>query len=115
MQVGRAQPGEWVAVHGCGGVGLSAVMIAAALGARVVGLDVSDAALERGARAPGRRWRWRPGADVRELTGGGAHVSLDAIGDEAALRRARSAGCASAAATSRSGCSPAAARCRWTW
>src|SRR5215213_9995866 len=45
LQVGRAQPGEWVAVHGCGGVGLSAVMIAAALGARVVGVDVSGEAL----------------------------------------------------------------------
>ena len=38
---GRAGPGEWVAVHGCGGVGLSAVMIAAAAGARVVAVDVS--------------------------------------------------------------------------
>ena len=38
--------GEWVAVHGCGGVGLSAVMIAAASGARVVAVDVSPRALE---------------------------------------------------------------------
>ena len=53
VQVGRAQPGEWVAVHGCGGVGLSAVMIAAALGARVVALDVADGALDA-ARAGGR-------------------------------------------------------------
>ena len=30
---GRVGPGEWVAVHGCGGVGLSAIMIATALGA----------------------------------------------------------------------------------
>src|SRR3954462_15021342 len=36
LQVGRVRAGEWVAVHGCGGVGLSAVMIAAATGARVV-------------------------------------------------------------------------------
>src|SRR5690349_12992267 len=36
LQVGRLRPGEWVAVHGCGGVGLSAVMIAAASDARVV-------------------------------------------------------------------------------
>ena len=35
-QVGRVRAGDWVAVHGCGGVGLSAVMIAAAAGARVV-------------------------------------------------------------------------------
>ena len=83
VQVGRAQPGEWVAVHGCGGVGLSAVMIAAGLGARVVALDVADGALDGGARGGGGG-RGEAGADVRELTGGGAHVSLDAIGAEAA-------------------------------
>jgi alcohol dehydrogenase len=81
LQVGRAQPGEWVAVHGCGGVGLSAVMIAAAAGARVVALDVSHAALAA-ARAAGAEIAVAAGADVRELTGGGAHVSLDAIGAE---------------------------------
>ena len=83
LQVGRAQPGEWVAVHGCGGVGLSAVMIAAAAGARVVAIDVSSEALGA-ARAAGAEVAVEAGADVRELTGGGAHVSLDAIGAEAA-------------------------------
>jgi D-arabinose 1-dehydrogenase-like Zn-dependent alcohol dehydrogenase len=83
LQVGRAQPGEWVAVHGCGGVGLSAVMIAAAVGARVVAIDVSEAALDA-ARSAGAEHAVAAGADVRELTGGGAHVSLDAIGSEAA-------------------------------
>ena len=83
VQVGRLQPGEWVAVHGCGGVGLSAVMIAAALGARVLAVDVADAALAA-ARAAGAVVSARAGAEVRELTGGGAHLSLDAIGSEAA-------------------------------
>jgi alcohol dehydrogenase len=83
-QVGRAQPGEWVAVHGCGGVGLSAVMIAAAAGARVVAIDVSADALAA-ARAAGAEIAAEAGADVRELTGGGAHVSLDAIGAEAVV------------------------------
>lgn len=46
VTVGRVRPGEWVAVHGCGGVGLSAVMIAAAAGARVVAVDVSPQALD---------------------------------------------------------------------
>src|SRR5215212_274732 len=45
LQVGRARAGEWVAVHGCGGVGLSAVMIAVAAGARVVAVDVVAGAL----------------------------------------------------------------------
>jgi D-arabinose 1-dehydrogenase-like Zn-dependent alcohol dehydrogenase len=81
LQVGRLRAGEWVAVHGCGGVGLSAVMIAAAAGARVVALDVSDAALAR-AREAGAEVAAPAGADVRELTDGGAHLSLDAIGNE---------------------------------
>ena len=46
LQVGRVRAGEWVAVHGCGGVGLSAVMIAAAADARVVAIDTSADALE---------------------------------------------------------------------
>src|SRR5581483_3617447 len=38
---GRVVAGEWVAVFGCGGVGLAATMIAVARGARVVAVDVS--------------------------------------------------------------------------
>jgi D-arabinose 1-dehydrogenase-like Zn-dependent alcohol dehydrogenase len=83
VQVGRARGGEWVAVHGCGGVGLSAVMIAAALGARVIAVDVSAPALSR-AREAGAELAVPAGTDIRELTEGGAHASLDAIGSEAA-------------------------------
>jgi D-arabinose 1-dehydrogenase-like Zn-dependent alcohol dehydrogenase len=83
LQVGRLRAGEWVAVHGCGGVGLSAVMIAAAAGARVIALDVAEAALER-AREAGAELAAPAGTGVRELTGGGVHLSLDAIGNEAA-------------------------------
>jgi alcohol dehydrogenase len=36
------RPGEWIAVHGCGGVGLSAIMIATALGANAIAIDISD-------------------------------------------------------------------------
>ena len=38
----QVKPGEWVAVFGCGGVGLSAIMIAKALGAKVIALDISE-------------------------------------------------------------------------
>jgi alcohol dehydrogenase len=85
---GRVAPGQWVAVHGCGGVGLSAVMIATALGAQVVGVDVSRAALSRAAEV-GAVHLVESGAEpdiaaaVIELTGGGAHVSVDAIGHPA--------------------------------
>ncbi|GGQ01582.1 zinc-dependent alcohol dehydrogenase family protein [Streptomyces mutabilis] len=85
VQQGRVAAGEWVAVHGCGGVGLSAVMIAAASGARVVAVDVSVRALEL-ARAFGAvecvdaSRTPDTAAAVRDLTGGGAHLSLDALG-----------------------------------
>jgi alcohol dehydrogenase len=83
VHVGRVRGGEWVAVHGCGGVGLSAVMIAAAVGGRVIALDVAEPALRR-AREAGAELAVPAGTDVRDLTDGGAHVSLDAIGNEAA-------------------------------
>ena len=87
---GRVREGDWVAVHGCGGVGLSALMIATALGAAVVAIDVDDATLEL-ARTLGAVHtvdaRAGDAADaVIELTGGGAHVSLDALGSAATCR-----------------------------
>src|SRR3954468_7107800 len=85
LQVGRVRAGEWVAVHGCGGVGLSAVMIAAATGARVVAVDPADEALAL-ARAAGAELAVPAGSDVPAATGGGAHVSLDAIGGQDACR-----------------------------
>lgn len=82
---GRARAGEWVAVHGCGGVGLSAIMIASAMGAQVVAVDVADDKLEFarsiGAAAVVNATQTDDvGEAVRELTGGGAHLSLDALG-----------------------------------
>lgn len=83
-QQGRVAPGEWVAVHGCGGVGLSAVQIGAASGARVVAVDVSAAALALAAELGAEVCVDASGADVveavREATGGGAQLSLDTLG-----------------------------------
>lgn len=82
---GRVSGGQWVAVHGCGGVGLSAVMIANALGANVVAVDIANDKLQR-ARALGATstLNARECADVVQavigITRGGAHVSLDALG-----------------------------------
>jgi alcohol dehydrogenase len=85
---GRVMAGQWAVVYGCGGVGLSAVMIAAACGAQVVAVDVSAAALDL-ARRVGAVVCVDAGAEpdvaaaVREITGGGAHVSMDALGNPA--------------------------------
>ncbi|MDJ1431711.1 zinc-dependent alcohol dehydrogenase family protein [Halostagnicola sp. A-GB9-2] len=43
--------GDWIAVHGCGGLGLAAVQIAVAFGASVVAVDVRDEPLELAADA----------------------------------------------------------------
>ena len=89
VQQGRPRVGEWVAVHGCGGVGLSAVMVAVAAGARVVAVDISDDALAL-AEDLGAAVRVNTselgedaaaiGAAVAQLTDGGAALSLDAFG-----------------------------------
>lgn len=87
---GRLRRGDWLAVHGCGGVGLSAVMIAVASGARVVALDPSADA-RAAATALGAHVVLDPGAAdpealaelVVEASEGGVHVSLDALGSPA--------------------------------
>jgi len=82
---GRVSAGQWVAVHGCGGVGLSAVMIADALGAGVVAIDIAADKLDfaRSVGAVAAVDASSVGdvvAAVKEITGGGAHLSIDALG-----------------------------------
>ncbi|WP_421546421.1 zinc-dependent alcohol dehydrogenase family protein [Pseudomonas sp. QD4] len=82
---GQTRAGQWVAVHGCGGVGLSAVMIASAIGANVVAIDIAEDKLELarslGAVATVNASRVANVVEaVRDITQGGAHVSLDALG-----------------------------------
>jgi alcohol dehydrogenase len=75
--------GEWVAVHGCGGVGLAAVMIAAAAGAQVIAVDIDERKLARARELGAVAGVSADVVDtIVELTGGGAHVSLDALGSE---------------------------------
>lgn len=82
---GEVKPGDWVAVWGCGGVGLSSVMIASALGANVIAVDISNDALDL-ASSVGAVHRVDisdPDAghrQVRQLSDGGCHVSIDALG-----------------------------------
>lgn len=84
VQQGRATGGDWVAVHGCGGVGLSAVMIALSIGARVMVVDPSEErrlmASGLGAEEAIDPTAGDPVARIREITGRGVAVSLDAIG-----------------------------------
>lgn len=98
----RLAAGEWLTVVGAGGVGLSSVMIAKALGARVIAVDRNPGALEvakalgadhvlsTGGPATGRLApEHSPGrheipGQVHAITGGGSHVAIDAVGSEQA-------------------------------
>lgn len=89
--VGRVAAGEWVAVFGCGGVGLSAIQIAVEAGARVVAIDVSRAALDAASAlgaevvvdATNAADPVALGAAVAAATDGGPHLSIDALGSVA--------------------------------
>ncbi|MFQ5488930.1 MAG: zinc-binding dehydrogenase, partial [Gammaproteobacteria bacterium] len=89
----RVAPGDWVVVLGCGGIGLNLVQMAAALGARVIAVDIADQKLS---------WAERLGAtatlnsqqverldkEVRRMTGGGAEIAIEAIGKAATQEQA---------------------------
>jgi propanol-preferring alcohol dehydrogenase len=82
----RAQirSGEWVAIYGCGGVELSAINIAAAMGCQAIGVDVNvknlDLASKLGAGHVIYGREVNPVEAVLEITQGGAHVAVDALG-----------------------------------
>ncbi|GAA0596806.1 alcohol dehydrogenase catalytic domain-containing protein [Kribbella sandramycini] len=81
-QVGQVQPGETAVVLGCGGVGLSAVMIAAAAGARVIAVDTNPAALEL-ARQYGAAETLTDASELR-----GVDITFDALGSNELVQQA---------------------------
>lgn len=84
---GKVSGGQWLSVHGCGGVGLSAIMIGAAMGAQVIAVDISEEKLAL-AKAAGAEFLIHAKkiqdipAAILEITKGGAHVSIDALGSK---------------------------------
>ena len=78
------RPGEWVVIFGLGGIGLSAVQIASALGAQVIAIDISDNKLEmakvEGATATLNASTQKTTEAIMDLTRGGADLSVDALG-----------------------------------
>lgn len=84
---GRVEPGDWVIVFGCGGVGLSLVQIAAAVGGRVIAVDIRDGKLDIarrfGAEAVFNGAQPKLEREIRGLTGGGADVAFEAVGTAA--------------------------------
>ncbi len=82
---GQVRPGDTVAVFGCGGVGLNVVQIAAASGANVIAVDISDEKLEH-ARRFGAHATVKGGEgkevskEIKRLSGGGVDIAFEAIG-----------------------------------
>ncbi|RST61726.1 alcohol dehydrogenase [Siminovitchia terrae] len=88
----KVRPGEWVAVHGCGGIGLSAIHIATALGANVIAVDINNESLklakELGAVVTINGKEKDAVGEILELTQGGVHVAVDALGVPATCQNA---------------------------
>ena len=88
---GKVTEGQFVAVHGCGGVGLSAIMIAQVLGARIVAVDIREDTLKL-AQELGAEYVVNASnvndvvGAINDLTNGGVHVSVDALGSEVTSR-----------------------------
>ena len=84
---GGVAPGQWVAIHGCGGVGLSAVMIASAFDARVIAVDINGDALALAESVGAAELINAKSASsvvdsIKDLTNGGVHLSIDALGSK---------------------------------
>ncbi|MDW3194402.1 MAG: zinc-dependent alcohol dehydrogenase family protein [Cytophagales bacterium] len=87
VDIGNVKGGEWVTVFGCGGVGLSAIMIAATMGAQVIAIDIDDQKLTEAEKVGAcATLNDKNTADlidaIKSLTNGGAHLSVDALGSQ---------------------------------
>lgn len=83
------RPGEWLAIHGTGGIGMAAVLLGKLMGARVIAVDIVpeklEAARDLGADAVVDARDGRAAEAIRDITGGGAQVSIEALGTAAVV------------------------------
>jgi alcohol dehydrogenase len=92
IQLAELRAGESVVVFGCGGVGLCSILIAQAIGARAIAVDIDPTKLEL-AREVGAEVciDAADGLEVArrvvDVTAGGADVSIDALGSAVTLRQ----------------------------
>ncbi len=90
FMLAEAKPGDSVLVHGCGGIGLAAIQIASSIGANVIAVDLDgrklELAKEVGASHIVNAKAGDPAAEIVDITKGGAHVSVDALGVAATCR-----------------------------
>jgi 6-hydroxycyclohex-1-ene-1-carbonyl-CoA dehydrogenase len=89
----RVQPGDTVAVFGCGGVGVNAVQLAAAAGGYVIAVDINERKLqwagELGASKTINATKVdRVSKEIKKLTGGGVDIAMEVIGNPKTLEEA---------------------------
>ncbi len=89
----RVQPGDRVVVFGCGGVGVNAVQLAAAVGAYVIAVDINDRKLQwasefGAAKTINASQVDRIDKEIKKLTGGGADIAIEVIGNPRTIEQA---------------------------
>ena len=89
----RVRPGDTVVVFGCGGVGVNAVQLAAAVGAFVIAVDISERKLQwarelGAAKTIDASKVQRVSKEVKKLTGGGADIAMEVIGNPRTIEEA---------------------------
>jgi propanol-preferring alcohol dehydrogenase len=89
----KVQPGDTVVVFGCGGVGINAVQLAAAAGGYVIAVDVNERKLEwasefGAAKTINATKVERVSKEVKKLTGGGADIAMEVIGNPRTVEEA---------------------------
>jgi propanol-preferring alcohol dehydrogenase len=89
----RVQPGDTVVVFGCGGVGINAVQLASAVGGYVIAVDINERKLEWAAQFGAAKTInaskvERVSKEVKKLTGGGADIAMEVIGNPQTIEEA---------------------------
>jgi 6-hydroxycyclohex-1-ene-1-carbonyl-CoA dehydrogenase len=94
----QVKPGDSVVVFGCGGVGINVVQVAAAAGGSVIAVDIVDKKLEMAKKLGAQQTINASGKEdkellkeIRGLTGGGADIAIEAIGNPKTIELASSA------------------------
>lgn len=94
----QVRPGDSVVVFGCGGVGINVVQVASAAGASVIAVDIVDNKLDM-AKKLGAQHTINSSdkedkallKEIRTLTGGGADIAIEAIGNPKTIELASAA------------------------
>ncbi len=89
----QVRPGDTVVVFGCGGVGINAVQLSAAVGASVIAVDINERKLQWAQALGAAKTINASNVDrvskaVKKLTGGGADIAIEVIGNPRTIEEA---------------------------